>query len=47
MWPIWRLVMNGFATLSEIRNNFYLADIWDANEILSLKLEVSNAAVKE
>ena len=39
--------MNDFSTLSEIRNHFYLADIWDMNEILSLKIQLKNAAVKD
>jgi hypothetical protein len=38
--------MNNFATLSEIRNGYTLADIFDANEVLSIKIQLENAAVK-
>jgi len=37
-WPIWRLVMNGFVTLTEIKESYTLADIFNANEVLTLKL---------
>ena len=39
--------MNEFATISEIRNYYYLQDIWDANEILSLKIQLNVAASKD
>src|SRR5690606_23270411 len=33
-WPIWRLVFEGKATLSEIRATWTLKDVWSANAIL-------------
>jgi len=38
--------MNGFATFGEIKNNYTLAEIFDANEVLSLKLQLENAAAE-
>jgi hypothetical protein len=36
-----------FATLGEIRDHYYLGDIFDANEILSLKLQLELSAAEE
>jgi hypothetical protein len=33
-WPIWRLVCEGVATLTEIETGWGLGDVLDANEAL-------------
>ena len=33
-WPVWRLVVEGVATLSEVDTHWTLTDVLDANEAL-------------
>ena len=42
LWPVWRLVLYGFAPLSEIKT-YYLSEIFEANEMLDLKIRLGLA----
>lgn len=35
-WPVWRLVTEGVATLSEIESGWHMADVLDANDVLDV-----------
>lgn len=34
MWPAWRLVVEGIATLEELNRSWSLCDMVDANDVL-------------
>lgn len=36
-WRIWRVWKTGRATLTEIRNNWNICDLWIANVVLDLE----------
>lgn len=35
-WPVWRVVSEGMATLSEIERHWWIEDVLDANEVLDV-----------
>lgn len=35
-WPVWRLVVEGVATLDEIERAWWVEDVLDANEALDV-----------
>lgn len=43
-WPVWRLVLEGFATLQEVETHYSLLDVFKANELLDLKRDVERRA---
>lgn len=47
MWPVWRLVLEGVATLQELETWYSFDDVLVANEVLDLKLEAERRASKK
>lgn len=40
-WHVWRLVLDGVATLHEIETHWSITDVLDANEALDVQADVS------
>lgn len=45
MWPCWRLIDAGWATLSELKTTWTMVDLLDANEALDAALEAKAQAM--
>lgn len=43
VWPIWRLVRRGMATLREIDEHWSVEDVLDANETLDVSDDLQGA----
>lgn len=42
-WPVWRLVIEGTATLDEIERAWSLDDVQKANAILDMRADIQRA----
>lgn len=45
-WPVWRLVLEGVATLHELETHWSIDDLVSANAALDAKAEAETAANK-
>ncbi len=46
-WPIWRLILQGVATLQEIETHWSLSDVVAANRALDAKLDAERQAYEK
>jgi len=46
VWPAWRLILEGVATLHEIETHYNIVDIADANHMLDAYHEARNRDTK-
>ncbi|MCA9681135.1 MAG: hypothetical protein KC457_03000 [Myxococcales bacterium] len=42
-WPVWRLVLDGHVSLTEIERHWHLEHVFDANEAMDVAADVAAA----